>query len=481
MTWYRVCLACAVSVALMACTEAEQGVLQPQGPLAGLRYVNLVNDTGAVDFRIVNFIGDAPSAAAAAFRTGGMPYGQPTNYLPPHWPVQADREVNIKVFMNGLDPAVSSLVVFDTTCTFAVGVNYTFFLYGNARTPGGVHSLVTVDDLTAAPAGVAFRVINLGGTAVGAVDVDVVPRDTVAPLPGAVASFPAVAAGIPTAYTNFAVSGTLKATITAPATRTPFLFSFVVPAGVVGTTTVNPIAGTAVAGTAISAVIVPASVTGSRAPQTGNPSSKTTVTVTRSTNTVLVEVGSTTTIKNRVWRVGIDTGRTLDTAYALRLDTVSVPRRWVTDTTIRFRRRADSSLTAVGNTHGFAAGDIAVVSGATETEYNGWHNVTQVADTTTCLPADPVADVRTSCALLAADTLRVLVGDTTPPLARFYTSTVRSRFRYRIGSTTAATPATGTVTFRVYAAANQANPSLSNYTIPWVLFLIDRKPTLTAP
>jgi len=258
MTWYRVCLACAVSVALMACTEAKQGVLQPQGPLAGLRYVNLVNDTGAVDFRIVNFIGDAPPAGAATFRTGGQPYGLSTNFLPPHWKVEAGRDVHIRVFMNDTLPQLASQVVFDTTCTFAENVNYTFFLYGSAR-GAAVHAKVTVDTLPA-PAGVAFRVINLGTATVGAVDVDVVAQAAVAPLTGT-ASFANVAVGAVTAYTNFAVNAALKATATAPATRTPFLFSANAPAGVVGTTTVNPVAGTLVAGTAISAVVVPASDT----------------------------------------------------------------------------------------------------------------------------------------------------------------------------------------------------------------------------
>ena len=265
MTWSRIGLACVVSVALVACSEVKQGVLQPQGPLAGLRYVNLVNDTSGVDFRIINFIGDAPNAGAATFRTGGAPYGVSTTFLPPHWPVEANRDVQIRVFMNDTLPELVSQVVFDTTCTFAENVNYTFFLYGNAR-GAGVHAKVTVDTLPA-PVGVAFRVINLGGATVGAVDVDVVAQAVVAPLTGT-ASFPAVAAGAVTAYTNFAVSTTLKATATAPATRTPFLFSANAPAGVRGDTLVNPVAGTNVAGTAISAVIVPASVVGSRAPQT---------------------------------------------------------------------------------------------------------------------------------------------------------------------------------------------------------------------
>jgi hypothetical protein len=84
-------------------------------------------------------------------------------------------------------------------------------------------------------------------------------------------------------------------------------------------------------------------------------------------------------------------------------------------------------------------------------------------------------------AALAADTLRVLVGDTAPPLARFYTSTARSRYRYRIGVTTPVTPATGTITYRKYPAGNQPQPGLSNYTIPWILYMVDRKPALTGP
>jgi len=32
------------------------------------------------------------------------------------------------------------------------------------------------------------------------------------------------------------------------------------------------------------------------------------------------------------------------------------------------------------------------------------------------------------------------------------------------------------VTYRSYPAANQPQPGLSNYTIPWIIYLIDRKP-----
>jgi hypothetical protein len=266
MTWYRVSLLCFIGVALAACTKVEQGVLEPSPARAALRYVNLVPDTGAVDFRIIDIIGDAPVSGAASFRTGGQPGGNATNFLPPHFPVVAG-ERHIRVFPNSTDPAVASIILLDTTLTFAENVYYTFYLYrGSPR----MQALVTVDTLPA-PAGVAFRVINLGGTAVGNADVDIVAQSATVPLAAATATFANVAPGAITAYTNLAVSTSYRGLLSAPAARSTFLASTYAPAGAVGTATVNPVAGTAVAGTAISAVIVPPSVTGTPAPQTGNP------------------------------------------------------------------------------------------------------------------------------------------------------------------------------------------------------------------
>lgn len=273
MTWKRIGVACAVSVALMACRETEQGVLQPIPPLAGLRYVNLVNDTSGVDFRIINFIGDAPSAGLALFRTGGAPYGVSTNFLPPHFPVESGRDVHIRVFMNDTLQALASQVVFDTTCTFREGKNYTFFLYGSAR-GAAAHALVTLDSAPAITGtNFAVRTINLASTlaptiATGTtVDVDVVTQATASPLTGT-AQFANVAYKGVTNYATVAVSATLKAVVSAPTTRTFTTFTANLPAGVVGTATLNPVAGSNVPGSAMSIIVVPPSVTGSRAPQT---------------------------------------------------------------------------------------------------------------------------------------------------------------------------------------------------------------------
>ena len=365
MTWYRVCLACAAGVVLVGCHDTKQGVLQPAEPVAYLRYVNLVPDTGAVDFRIVDIVADAPSAGAATFRTGGYPSGIPTNFLPPHQQVEAGTR-QIRVFPSSTDPNVTSNWLLDTTVTFTAGVYYTFYLTGTARS-GGVRAFVTVDTLGAAPAGVAFRVIHLGGAGVGNVDVDVTARASIAPL-AATATFANVAPGAVTAYTNLAVNTAYKAVATAPASRTPFLFQALAPAGVRGDSVTEPVAGTNVAGTAISAVVVPASVTGSSAP--AGDALKTITSLTRSNDTATVVTSA---------------------------------------------------------AHGLAVNAFINVYGAVQAEYNG--------------PA----------LVLAVDSTK--------------------GFKYRL-SGTPITPATGTIGWR---------SGTNDFTVPYIVFLIDRKPALTAP
>jgi hypothetical protein len=265
MNWKRIGVTCAVSLALMACQKTEQGVLQPIPPLAGLRYVNLVNDTGALDFRVINFIGDAPSAGAATFRTGGAPYGISTNFLPPHLPVEAGREVHIRVFMDDTLPQYASQVVFDTTCTFTASKNYTFYLYGSARA-STVHALVSLDSVpTLTGTNIAVRTINLASTVAPTltgpnVDVDFVQQAATSPL-GGTATFGGVAYKAVTNYTTMAASGTFKAVVSDVGTRTFTTFAVNAPAGVVGTAALNPVAGTLVPGSALSVVVVPPSDT----------------------------------------------------------------------------------------------------------------------------------------------------------------------------------------------------------------------------
>src|SRR5947207_681731 len=91
------------------------------------------------------------------------------------------------------------------------------------------------------------------------------------------------------------------------------------------------------------------------------------------------------------------------------------------------------------------------LSGATEPEYNAWQVVTQLADSLSCAPVDS-KDTATKCAATNA------------------VATTRFRFRSRIAGTPAS-PATGSPVYRIYTAS-----TTGDYTIPAVIYLIDRRP-----
>src|SRR5213080_3848509 len=115
-----------VAGAVLACHDSK-GIPTQQGPLAGLRYVNVVSDTGPLDIRIVDLVGDAPATFAAAFRTGGSPIGGAAQTSPPYQAVAAGLR-HIKVFNSSPDPAIAQQVHVDTTFTFEANQQYDFFV-----------------------------------------------------------------------------------------------------------------------------------------------------------------------------------------------------------------------------------------------------------------------------------------------------------------------------------------------------------------
>lgn len=279
------------AAALAACSHDEDGELLTAPPVAGLRYVNIVPDTGAMDFRIGDVVTYAPNTVNATFRTGGQPYGITTTGISMHTPVLAGAR-RIMVFMNSTNPAIASTVMLDTTYTFDAGVNYTVYLFGYAAPTGpnrpaaapALKALIARDDPADPGAGnFAIRTIHLAPTmaptfAGASVDVFV---DTLAvgDTPTSAATWTAVGplndnSGI-SAYVNrpvrLAAAGppavtalNYRVAVAAATTTTPII-SADVPNGSVGTTTVNPVPGDLVGGSAFSVVILPPSVTGSPA------------------------------------------------------------------------------------------------------------------------------------------------------------------------------------------------------------------------
>jgi hypothetical protein len=332
-----------LAAAAAACSSQDtDGEVVTLDPLAGLRYVNLVSDTSAMDFRVIDIVGDAPNTIAASFRTGGSPFGiaNPVPTQPPYHPVRAGTR-QIRVFMNGSTAAVASQVVFDTTVTLAAGSNYTFYLFGSARTAGGVHSRLTEDVVPAsaiAAGKFGLRVVHLAPTLASSVNtpgnlqapLDVFVTRTDAPVPptGA-ASFTNVAFGEVRPYVTFdtstsaATGSPYRIAATVAGTTTPALAVGTMPVGARGTSTQNPAAGTHVAGTVITAVIVSRSEPGTQAPAA--PATRAITTITRSNDTVTVTAGT---------------------------------------------------------AHNLAVGNVVTISGATQAEYNGVHSVIAVPSTT---------------------------------------------------------------------------------------------------
>jgi hypothetical protein len=405
----------------LACHDAE-GIPTQQGPLAGLRYVNVVSDTGPLDIRIVDIVGDAPATFGASFRTGGSPIGQAAQTSPPYQAVAAGLR-HIKVFNSSTDPAIAQQVHVDTTFTFEADRDYDFFVVGFSR-PGHVparHAVIapTPTAPTMGPGQFAIRVVNLAPSLAGALPA---PTDTTVAPDAFVRVGSAPPSGTPQATnvpylaaSQYAVldTGQYRLALTVTAATGPALLLSPVPPGLPGS---NPVAGSSVAGSVLTAAIVPRSVVGSGAPQGGSPTARAVELVTRSNDTITVQSGSVSTLTNRS------------------------------------PAKPDSAVgtTGTGATTGAAAGNIVLMSGVTEPEYDVWQVVTQVVDSLSCVPVDPT-DTPTKCGATNA------------------VATTRFRFRSRIAGTPTS-PATGTPVYQIYTAAT------ADYTIPSIMYLVDKRP-----
>lgn len=233
--------------ALAACEKAEV-TSSTRPPLAGVRFINALPDTGAVDIRAIDQIEWSPVANALAFRSG-------TQYMP----TQAGSR-HFRMFPTDSIASVTSQFMKDTSITFEANKNYTIIAAGLARSKN-VRLIVIQDAVPSIPAGqIALRTINATSSAVNmfltTAATDPLPatsQSSVDFTPSAYAMRPAGAV-----VARFQASGATTAAVSATGPSAPSN-----PTG-----TVLPAAGVNVGGSAFSVIYFPASVTGSRAPQT---------------------------------------------------------------------------------------------------------------------------------------------------------------------------------------------------------------------
>ena len=223
-------------------------------PLAGVRFINGLSDSSAVDVKMIDQVNwSFNGVQAIAFRSGTE-----------HQPIEAKAR-QIRVFPNSNVPAITSAFMVDTSITFNANSRYTLLL--TRETPTHVHLIVINDDVAAPAAGqIAIRLVN---ASTGAIDAYVVDTTTT-PIAGA----PTAANLAAYATSGYAARGAARAavrvtaagsaTVSAsqagpPSTNTP------TPAGE------NPLASVYNAGTAFSVFYFPRSVAGTSAPQSTAP------------------------------------------------------------------------------------------------------------------------------------------------------------------------------------------------------------------
>lgn len=162
---------CFAGSVLSAC-RPEETITSPDVPTAGVRFINAVPDTAGangLDFKFIDYVENS-SAYRVPFRNNPQSSGGVTaSALIQYKPARAGSR-HFRVFLDDTLQAAASTVLKDSTVNLEAGHNYTFLLWGNARSTGADKMRMTViDENVADPGGnVALRVINATG---GPIDV----------------------------------------------------------------------------------------------------------------------------------------------------------------------------------------------------------------------------------------------------------------------------------------------------------------------
>ena len=252
----------------VACSDSTSPKNVVPGPAGLVRFVNAVPDTNSMDFRFVDVVEGVPNVefVGLAFRAGTQVAFQRT----------VPGNHHIRVFLNGgsTDPAVVSTVLADSNVTFTQDVAQTFIFYGSARA-GAQKFLITTDNrpaLTKTSATFGYRAVNLTA---GAVDVYLVPGNTLTSTPAGTPVITNLAANSASAYITPAVApatSNYSVVVTDAGTLT-VVSSVLLPAGAAYVPEVTGVSGAldATAGSrssasVLSSFIFPPSVAGSKAP-----------------------------------------------------------------------------------------------------------------------------------------------------------------------------------------------------------------------
>jgi hypothetical protein len=258
---------CVAAGIVSACKPSEVTTVDPPST-AGVRFINAVPDTGAafgLDFRFVDIVENS-AAFRIGFRDNPQTSGGVTASSAIQYKFAEAGNRHFRIFLDDTIQSIASTVLKDSTVSLTAGHNYTFLLWGNARSTGSDKMKLTVIDETEQPGSqVSLRVINTTGAAI-----DASQYATSVPATPTWANIPAYSIS---AYQKIAPAQ-VKFNVK-PAGGTTSLFTDITaligqPVGtatsgcVVGTDC-DVIPGTTVPGSAVTLIVFPPSVAGSKA------------------------------------------------------------------------------------------------------------------------------------------------------------------------------------------------------------------------
>lgn len=245
--------AVSVLVAVAACSsDAGKVFTSNNGPIAYVRFVNAVPDSGNGDWRFVDQIEGSPTAFGLAFRSMFPGSG---------YQLLAAGSRHLKVFQTSTDIQQTQVVWFDTTFNFQAGTHYTLLAAGNLRDKTAKMYVLT-DDFADPGTQVALRVINAGA---GTVDVYASPTGGTSSLPTPFAA--GVANFAATKWVAMAPGAVSLRAFASGSTTFPAMIDVTAPAGLAADHDKNltAVGGFAQAGSVLTAFVYPRSVAGSKA------------------------------------------------------------------------------------------------------------------------------------------------------------------------------------------------------------------------
>lgn len=257
-----------LAFSIVACEIDDPGVSTNEpDPAALVRFINAVVDTGTVDLRFVDRVENLPTMQGVAFRgaSGVFQRVGPGNRA-------------ARVFVNSTDPVLTQIRLVDTTLTLNVNERYTLVYAGRANNNQDRLAVVDEPETLPAPTGdnIAIKILH-AATGTAAVDVYIAPADTAANNADPIANAVTVVRNVPflsnSAYVNVprrTGAGRYQFAVTA-AGSTTVLFSGRpnLPGAAATVSTTGPSPGVTIAGSVLTAVVMPASVAGTRQSTSG--------------------------------------------------------------------------------------------------------------------------------------------------------------------------------------------------------------------